>query len=137
MIAEPSLALQKAIRRALVTSADVTNLVPARSIIDGMRRPDDFPSIIIGDGQTVNEGLNFSRSMIRVHLDLHTWTKGEALADTKQIVGAVTAALDEEPAVEGVELVDFLLSGTRYLRDPSGEFGHAVVSVEALVEVRT
>ncbi|MDY8107766.1 DUF3168 domain-containing protein [Fulvimarina sp. 2208YS6-2-32] len=135
MIVEPCFALQKAIRRALVASEDVTSRVPARSIIDGTRRPEDFPSIIIGEGQTVNEGLNYSRSLIRVFLDLHVWTKGEALADTKETVAAITAALDEEPIVEGVELVDFLLSGTRFLRDPVGLYGHAIVSIEALVEV--
>lgn len=135
MIVEPSFALQKAIRRALISSDDVTSRVPAGSIIDGTRRPEDFPSIIIGEGQTVNDGLNYSRSMVRVFLDLHVWTMGEALADTKETVAAIAAALEEEPTVEGVELVDFLLSGTRFLRDPVGLYGHAIVSIEALVEV--
>src|SRR5690606_20915740 len=50
---EPSLALQKAIRARLIGTPAVTALVPAANMLDKNSRPEVFPSIIIGEAQTV------------------------------------------------------------------------------------
>ena len=53
----------------------------------------------------------------------------------KKIGGAFRAALkDQRPALEGgYHLADLRIEDTRYVRDPSGENGHGVVTINALV----
>lgn len=130
---EPSLGLQKTVRGILVASS-VTTLVAPTAIMDRGTRPEVFPCVILGDGQTVLEGASYSRKLVRVFLDLHLWTKGSDLASVKVLAGAVSNALaDVKPAVEDHDTVDFKVASTRFMRDPSGEYGHAVVTVEALL----
>ncbi|MHA6692040.1 DUF3168 domain-containing protein [Devosia sp. A449] len=131
---EPSLALQIAIRAALVASPAVLDLVPADHIVDHSARPENFPAIIVGDGQTVREDLTYARRHVRVVADLHVWTVEGGLAFVKEVAGTIEAALRTKPALTSHHLVDFRLTGTRYLRDPAGEHGHAIVAVEALLE---
>jgi len=96
--------------------------------------PMGFPAIIIGDGQTVRADLTYARRHVRVVADLHAWTIEGGLALVKGIAGAIEATLRTKPALTSHHLVDVRVSGTRYLRDPAGEHGHAVVSIEALLE---
>lgn len=131
---EPSLALQIAIRAALVASPAVLDLVPADHIVDHSARPEAFPAIIVGDGQTLRADLTYSRRHVRVVADLHAWTIETGLASVKTIAGTIEAALRTKPALNTHHLVDFRVTGIRFLRDPAGEHGHAVVSIEALLE---
>jgi hypothetical protein len=131
---EPSLGLQKTVRGVLVASPAVTALVAPAAIMDRGTRPETFPCVILGDGQTVLEGGSYSRKLVRVYLDLHFWTKGGDLAAVKVLAGAVGTALTGiKPAVEDHDTVDFKVASARHMRDPSGEYGHAVVTVEALL----
>ena len=129
---EPSLACQIAIRQRLVGASAVTDLVPAASIFDGPTRPELFPCIIVGTGQTVLEPITLTRSHIRVFLDVHTWTKETGLETVKTIAGAAQEALKAKSSIEGFRVVDWLVTGTRFMRDPA-EIGHAVTTVEALL----
>lgn len=128
------LAVQKALRARLVSTAAVTALVPAASILDRHARPAPDPSIILGEGQTI-EGDDLARLQQRVVLDLHAWKKEPSLAGVKAIAGAVRAALHSGRLVldAGFHCGDLRVSHMRYLRDPDGETSHAVVTVEALV----
>ncbi|WP_152047185.1 DUF3168 domain-containing protein [Aureimonas psammosilenae] len=130
---EPTLALQDAIGARLAGTKAVTDLVPAASIVDGPRTPAAFPSIIIGEGQTAYEEVTYERKHVRVFMDLHIWTDEESLAGAKIITGAVLGALDQPLTPEGIALVDLYIAGTRFLRDPSRNYGRAIVSVEAIV----
>ncbi|KAB0679525.1 tail completion protein gp17 [Aureimonas leprariae] len=131
---EPSLELQRAIRARLVATPAVVALVDQAQIRDGFVRPESFPSILIGDGQTVLERVTYARRHVRTYADLHVFTHGEGLAGAKTVAAAVAGALATAPAIDGFRMIDFEISGVRYLRDPDHEAGHAVVSVEALVE---
>lgn len=127
-------AVQKAIRNRLVAKQFVTDLVPAANILDRHARPAPSPSIIIGEGQSV-EGDRIDRRDQRVILDLHVWKQETSTAGVKAIAGAVRAALHAErlpPSVEH-QFADCRVSSMRYLRDPGGEYSHAVVTVETLV----
>jgi hypothetical protein len=131
------LALQKAIRARLVATSAVTSLVPAASILDVNQRPAPMPSIIIGEGQSV-EGDRIDRRDQRVFLDLHVWKKEPGLTGVKAIAGAIRAAIASAnlPTLDGFHFGDCRITGSRYLRDPDGETAHAVVTVEAhVVEV--
>jgi hypothetical protein len=132
----PELALQTALRTRLVATAAVGSLVPAESILDRNGRPNPDPSIIIGEGLSIDDGDSIARDRTRIVLDLHVWRKEPSTAGVKAIAGAMrtairSAALD---LAEGFHAVDCRVSSMRFLRDPDGETSHAVVTVEAIVQ---
>jgi hypothetical protein len=131
----PEIALQKTIRARLIGTAAVTGLVPAVSILDTNARPAPDPSIIIGEGQAVDEGDSISRSLTRVYLDLHVWKKEPSTAGVKAIAGAIRGAMKtgKLAAVDGFHFADCYVQSTRFMRDPDGESSHGVVTINAKV----
>lgn len=126
-------ALQTAIRLRLVATSAVTTLVPVTSILDINQRPAPTPSIIIGEGQSV-EGDRTDRRDQRVFLTLHIWKKEPGLVGVKDIAGTVRKALHSARlTVTGWNCGDCRVSDMRFLRDPDGETAHGVVTVEALM----
>ncbi|MCV9997679.1 DUF3168 domain-containing protein [Pararhizobium sp. YC-54] len=132
----PEIALQKAIRTRLVLTEDVVALVPAASILDRNQRPNPRPSVIIGEGQSVDEGESIGRALTRVYADLHVWVKEPSTEVSKAIAGAIRNAvrIGRFAGVDGFHFADCRIANTRFLRDPDGETSHAVVTVEAIVE---
>jgi hypothetical protein len=132
---EPTLALQTAIRTVLTTTPAVTALVAPDSIRVESVRPNKMPAIVMSDGQTLLHGHDYEAQRAAwVYLDLHVWTidAGQVLA--KQIAFAVSNALDN-PAlvVHGGHVDHFRVTRAVYPRDPDPQYGHAVLSVEALI----
>ncbi|NSL22841.1 DUF3168 domain-containing protein [Agrobacterium tumefaciens] len=130
------LALQKALRARLSSSGDVVALVPAASILDRNERPNPRPSIVIGEGQSVDEGESIARNLTRTYMDLHIWVEEPSTEVSKRIAGAVrraihSAGLQLDP---GFHCADCRVRGSRFLRDPDGKTSHAVVTVDALVQ---
>jgi hypothetical protein len=133
------IALQKALRSRLIATSAVTTLVPAASILDRNQRPAPDPSIVIGEGQSTDEGDSLSRNRVSVFLDLHVWKKEPSLAGVKIIAASIRVAIrSRRLALEtGFHCADAYVSSTRFLRDPDGETSHAVVTVTAKVEETT
>jgi len=130
---EPSLALQTAIRARLLSSPAVLALVPAEHIRDGATRPENFPTIIIGDGQTVLEGYYPGRRNVTVYLDVHFWCVEDGLELVKTITDAVSRAIGRSLDVPGYQLSNGVdATQARYMRDPAGH-GHGVLAVEAFM----
>lgn len=129
------LALQKAIRSRLSSAGDVTALVPASSILDRNERPNPRPSIVIGEGQGIDENDSIDRTLTRVYLDLHVWVEEPSTEISKRIAGAIKAALKVRPPMEDrYHCADCRVRGSRFLRDPDGKTSHAVITVDALVQ---
>lgn len=134
---EPSLALQTLVRSRLVASLDLFPLVPASGILDKSDRPEVFPCILIGEGQTLPGSL-IDRSDFEAVLDLHLWTREPGLATVKTIAGTVRAALATGPwEIDGFHVADLRITSSRFMRDPAGPYGHAVITVEALMKEAT
>ena len=126
-------ALQTAVRLRLVATPAVTAHVPATSILDINQRPAPTPSVIIGEGQSV-EGDRTDRRDQRVFLTLHIWKKEPGLVGVKDIAGAIRTALHSARlTATGWHVGDCRVSSMRFLRDPDGETAHGVVTVEALM----
>lgn len=131
---EPTLALQTAIRTALVNAPDVIALVPADHIRSGSTRPDKTPCIIMSDGNTSLHGHDYtSQRTAWVYLDLHIWTLDAGQDAAKEIAGAIMSALDKPLKFEGCECDHFRVTASRFPRDPDPAYGHGVLSVEALI----
>lgn len=133
---EASLALQKAIRARLVATPALTALVPANNVLDRNSRPEVFPCINIGDGQTVI-GDGISRTRFQVYADLHIWQAEPGTAQSKAIAGAIREAFAAPLyTVDGHHVADLFIQQTRFLRDPDGLHSHGIVSLAAqLVEM--
>lgn len=132
----PELAIQKAFRARLVGAIAITSLVPAASILDRNERPAPDPSIVIGEGNSVDDGGSLGRDRTRVYLDVHIWKTEPGTVGVKIITGAIRTAVKAGlPALDpGFHCADWLVASSRFLRDPDGLTSHAIVSLEALVE---
>jgi hypothetical protein len=132
----PEIALQMALRTRLVSTAAVTALVPAAAILDRNELPAPDPSIILGEGQSVDEGNAIARDLVRIYMDIHVWKREPSTAGVKAIAGAIRTALKLRLDLTGTgfHCSDSRVRSIRFLRDPDGETSHAVAAVEALVE---
>lgn len=134
-MSEPTLALQTAIRSRLISTPAVTALVPASRIIEGPTRPERFPSIIFGRGQTVFAGRAYSWRHVWAYLDIHIWTLEGGTEAARQIANETDRALVEPLTMPGFELLDgnFTITAAQFFRDPDALHGHGVMSVQALL----
>ncbi|MBY2941411.1 MULTISPECIES: DUF3168 domain-containing protein [Rhizobium] len=131
---EPTLALQTAIRAALVNSPAVVDLVPVDHIRAGTTRPDKTPCVIMSDGNTTLHGHDYrSQRTAWVYLDLHIWTLDAGQDAAKEIAGTVMAALDKPLKIEGGDCDHFRVARSTFPRDPDPAYGHGILSVEALI----
>ena len=130
----PELALQKAVRARLVLS--LSALVPASSILDRNERPAPDPSIIIGEGHSIDENDSIKRRLTRVYMDLHVWKREPSTEGVKEIAGAIRSAIKQSklPASNGFHFAECYVRSVRFLRDPDGETSHAVVTLSAKVQ---
>ncbi|SOC92566.1 Protein of unknown function [Rhizobium sp. AN5] len=131
---EPTLALQTAIRAALISNPAVSALVPADHIRAGGSRPDKTPCIIMSNGTTELHGQDYTAQRAAwVYKDLHIWTLDAGEDAAKVIAFAVTTALDKTITIEGGYCDHFRITRAVYPRDPDPTYGHGVLSVEALI----
>lgn len=132
-MSEASLAAQAIIYDRLTNNSAIAALVPAGSIFDRNERPETFPCIIIGEAQTVGDDLDCG-PLSDVYSTVHVWTKEEGTKACKTIAGAVRRALWQAAGTyEGFTVSGTFFEDARYLRDPSGEHAHGVVTFKSLV----
>ena len=136
---EPTLALQTAVRAALIASPAVLTLVPADQIRAGSTRPGHMPCVILSGDQVEYLGqASGSQHLARVFLDLHIWAVEDG-ADTAKAIGmAALQALMDAPACDGFEIDAYAKPGILWLRDPQPErsYTHGVLSLEAVLRWR-
>jgi hypothetical protein len=134
---EPSLDLQKAIRARLLASADLMALVPGDNIMDSAGRPERFPGINLGEGQTV-----YRRFDSTTHATLHIWVQETGLVTSKAIASAIVGALVVDAQIQGVLILDNFIchdlrvTQTQFLRDPHDSLSHCVVSVAGILKAK-
>jgi hypothetical protein len=133
-MSDPSLALQKLVFARLTADAGVTALVPATSILDRNHRPEQFPGVIIGEGQAIFADNVQNSYHDQAFCDVHVWCSEIGLTAAKAIAGAVKDALRTGPwAIDDYRAVNVRTVSARYMRDPDGMFSHTVLTVEALL----
>lgn len=129
-----SLALQTAVRGRLINDDLAGSLVKPEAIFDQHGLPPVFPSIVIGEGQTLHAD-DYEQFYDKAFLDLHIWTNEQSLTGAKAIADAVRRALRRGPwSIEDHRVIAVTVTGERFLRDPDGTHAHAIVSVEAILQ---
>lgn len=127
---------QKALRARFTTTAAITSLVPAASILDTNQRPAPIPSIILGESQVVDEGTSLQRRHSRVFHTIHVWKREPSTEGAKAICAEIRRAVNFGPRLvlaAPYRCADLRVSSMRTMRDPDGEHSHGVVTVEALI----
>lgn len=123
-----------AIQKLIVSRLAAANVLPATRIYDGMRKPEVFPCIIVGEGQTIYPDYD-SNFYITQNTDLHVWTKTDDLYSVKAIAVAIRSALFNAPwTVDGHTCVNLRVEHSRFMRDPDGIHSHGIVSVTAYLQ---
>lgn len=129
------LAVQKALRTRITTTAALMQHVPADNVLDTNQRPSPVPSIILGESQSVDEGTSLRRAHTRVYHTVHVWTREASTEQVKVICGEIRCAIGmgRLELAAPLHCADLLVSSMRFLRDLDGEHAHGVVTVEVLV----
>ena len=136
---EPSIALQTALRGALIGNPTVSNLVAPDNVRAGSTRPDKLPCVILANPQTVHLGrASGGAYLTRVFIDLHIWAVEDGADMARQIGGAAALALWDRPAADGIAIDTYERPGFIYMRDPNPELAycHGVGTVEAVIQWR-
>lgn len=132
-MAEPSLALQKAVRDRLVGDAAVAALVAGR-VYDTVPAAPVFPYVTIGEDQVLDDG-NSCADGWQATVTVHVWTRQPpGFPPAKQIAGAVRNALAVPLTIAGFFTVSGLHRDTLSLRDPDGLTSHMVQAFEYLID---
>jgi hypothetical protein len=126
-----ALIVQKALRARLQSSSAVNRLVDQQAILDRNQRPVPSPSIVMGEAQVLDDGDSIARNRVRVVHTLHVWKREPSLTGVTEIAGAIRKAVNAGrlSLAMGWHCIDAHVSDSRTLRDPDGEYGHAVVTV--------
>lgn len=113
-------------------------MIPADNVLDVTGRPERFPSLIIGEAQTI-----YRRWDATVNATLHVWFEENALVKAKLAASAIVDALYHDAQVAGsviqtehFSVFDMAVDSTRFLRDLHGPFSHGVVNVAAIMRER-
>ena len=133
---EPSIALRTALGDHLASDAAVTALVDPDNIRAGDFRPDELPAVLFGPGNVVMRGrASGDQFVATVFMDLHIWALApEDGAPVAQEIGAAVARrLMSWPADGDIQFEAFKHTRTVWPRDPNPDFGHGVMSVEAVI----
>lgn len=126
--------LQKAIVARLRGTPAVVALCPSAAIFDRSTRPEVPICILLGEDQVVFEGLTYAQNHVSIFTTLHLWQKAQDFTTLKNLADAIRSAMRPRLFLFGATVVRTAFSGARFLRDPGGEYVHAVVTFESLIE---
>lgn len=132
-MSEPSLAAQRLAVTAMRARTALTALCPSANIMDRNERPEIFPCIIVGEGQTVDDSATCVVAA-EVFLTIHIWTKENTMTACKSIAGEVQRALRDLSGTDSGWACDFAFDDAVFMRDPSGEHSHGVLTFSVLAE---
>lgn len=132
-MSEASLAAQRVAVQAMRSRPQLLALVPSANIFDRHQRPEIFPSIIVGEGQTVADEADCITGS-EVFLQLHVWTRENSFVDCKSIAGEIRRALKGVDEVRDGHEVSLEFDDSTFLRDPGGELSHGILRFTALTE---
>lgn len=132
-MSEASLAAQRLAVTAMRARPALTALVPAANIFDRNQRPEVFPCVVVGEAQVVADEADCIVGS-EVYLTLHAWTQENTFTACKSICGEIRRALFMLSGLQDGFELSFDFQDTNYLRDPSGEHSHGVVTFRVLAE---
>ncbi len=132
-MSEPTLAAQRFAVLTMRGHGPLTAICPAANIIDRNTRPEVFPLIDVGLAHATDDSATCIVAY-EVYLDIHVWTKENTMADVKSISGEVIRALRDASGTQDGFALDINFETSEFMRDPSGEHSHGVLTFRILAE---
>jgi len=134
VLADSSLALQKAIIARLKADAGVSAIIVDR-VYDAVPTGAAKPYVSFGPFQVLPEEGDCLEG-VAVVIQLDGWAKGPDSVEVKRLGAAIAKSLQwaEMPLDEGQRLVIMSVEALQYMRDPDGITGHAIVTVRGQTE---
>ena len=129
-----SFALQKAMHAALTTNPALLALLGGPRVYDHVPRGAAFPYVTFG--QSTERDWSTGSEPGHEHLvTLHVWSRAAGGKEAQEIIGAVRAALHDQPlALTGHRLVNLRQEFAEVRRDADGETTHGLVRLRAVTE---
>ncbi len=127
--------LHVAVHSALTGDAALQGFLgnPAR-VYDHVPQDSTFPYLVTGEAQ-VGPFDTKTEAGMEQRLTIHTWSRYRGLKETKQIMAAVTAALDgQNLAVSGHALILLRHESSATFLDPDGLTRHGVQRFRAVTQ---
>lgn len=136
---EPSLALQTAVRAALIASPDLVQHVAPERIRAGSIRPERMPAIVLAPARVDLLGRASGGQIVaEVRAMLHIWTVEDGSERAQAVAGAVLAALIDAPPALGVQIDEWDRPQLAWLPDPdpTRPHAHGAVALRAVLRWR-
>jgi hypothetical protein len=129
-----SFALQKAIHAALTTNPALLALLGGPRVYDHVPRGAAFPYLTFA--QSIERDWSTASEPGHEHIvTLHVWSRASGGKEAQEIIGAVRAALHDQPlALTGHRLVNLRQEASEVRRDADGETTQGVVRLRAVTE---
>lgn len=127
------LALQKAMRAALVAHAPLTAMIGTK-VFDAVPQGTEPPYVVFDRIETRDWSTKDKRGFEHM-VTLHVWSGREGKAEAYQIIAALDEALDNQAlALDGYHLVSLSSVFWTALRTPDGRFHHGILRLRATTE---
>lgn len=133
-MSDPQEALQRALRRALVESGELSGLIGAR-VYDDVPASAQFPYITIGEIQSLDASAG-SVQGTEAFIDVHLWSRGVGRIEARRMLSAVSSVLHlaEPPMTGGHRIIEMTVQSARIYLDEDGRTSHGIVAIRALTE---
>jgi hypothetical protein len=130
----PSWSLQQSVFAALSADAALTALLGPGRIFDDVPQGTALPYVALGR-TTAQDWSTGSEDGTEHLFTVHVWSGATGKKQAHEILGAVRAALHEQPlAVAGHSLINLRHEHSEVRRDPDGETIHGLARFRAVTE---
>jgi len=129
-----SWALQQAVFAALTADVALLALLGAPRVYDDVPQGTDYPCLTFG--QSLARDWSTGTEPGHEHiLTLHVWSQARGKRQAHEIMGALHAALHEQPlSLAGHRLINLRHEHSEARRDPDGDTIHGIARFRAITE---
>jgi hypothetical protein len=129
----PALALQKAMRAALLAHAPLTAIIGTK-LFDAAPQGTAPPYVVFERIETRDWSTKDQRGFEHM-VTIHVWSKREGKREAYEIIAATDAALDNQALeLDGHHLVSLSTIFWTALHTPDGQFHHGIMRLRATTE---
>lgn len=130
----PAWSLQQAIYSAVTTNAALNTLIGPPRLYDDVPQNAVFPYLTLGQS-TTRDWSTATEAGDEHRLTLHVWSRAGGRREAQEIMGALKAALHDQPlTLTGHRLINLTHELSEARREPDGDTYHGLVRFRAVTE---
>lgn len=135
----PDLALQQAVRSALIASPQIALFCTPERIRSGAIRPEHLPAIVLTPARVTILGWAAGGQVVaEIAMQAHIWAVDDGTEAAQQIAAGAMKALLDAPAADGFQIDSWDRPALVWLPDPDPALtvAHAAISLRAAIRWR-